>query len=173
MQRSYGTIHWPYATEPCQSITTQKMIGEHVQPDTFTLPLIPSWVTWGSHWIDYLRHLNHNLHKMKQVLAQHIWLKSKLTQVTQVLSCTGHTHCHEALWLDKEWNKQTPQCTSNSQHPFQLVSNCHCGIQGQWWKTPSHWLQGSEQGHMEVHVAHAKGWRHFLKTRWCKILLHP
>ena len=34
------------------------------------LPYIPSWIMWGNHSINCWRHLNHNLHKIKQVLAQ-------------------------------------------------------------------------------------------------------
>ena len=32
-----------------KSLTTQKMIVEYIQPDTFTPLLILSWVTWGNH----------------------------------------------------------------------------------------------------------------------------
>ena len=145
------------------SLTIHKMLDENVQPDTLTLPLHTLPVIWGNHWINCWRHLNHNLHRMKQVLAQCIWQKCKLIQ--QLWSCLTEaiSHCHETVWLDKEWKKKhTPWCTSNLQQPFKLVSAYYCGIQGQWRKTPSHWLQVYEPSHMEVYVAHAKGWRHFL-----------
>ena len=55
------------------------------------LPYIPSQVMGGNHWINCWWHLNHNLCRMKQALAQHISQKCKLTQMTQNLSCRGHT----------------------------------------------------------------------------------
>ena len=58
--------------------------------------------------------------------------------------------------MSKEWNKQTPWCASNLQQPFQLVSTYRCCTQGQQWKTPSHWLQSSEQSHMEIHITMPK-----------------
>ena len=74
------------------SLTTQKMIDEHVQPDTFTPPLhiLPGNVR-KHHSFKCWRNLNSNLCRMKQVLAQHISQKYKLKQVTQNRSCRGYT----------------------------------------------------------------------------------
>ena len=59
------------------SLTTQKMIDEHIQPDTFTplLHTLPGDV--GKSLNHYWRHLNNNLHRMKHVLEQLILLKCK------------------------------------------------------------------------------------------------
>ena len=108
---------------------------------------IPSQMMWGNHSINYWRHLNHNLYRMRQILETLISLKCKLTWMTHNLLAEVITHCHEALWLGKKWNKQTPWCKGNPQQPFQLVSTYHCSAQGRWWKTPSYWLYGFEQGH--------------------------
>ena len=72
------------------SLTTQRMLDKHVQPDSFTPPL-PCQMMRGNQSLNYYRHLNHNLHRMKQVLAQIISLKCKLTWMAQNLSCRGHT----------------------------------------------------------------------------------
>ena len=76
------------------SVTTQKMIDEHLQPDTFTPPLhtLPGDVR---KLINYCRHLNCNLHRMKQALEQHPLLKCKLTWATQNPSQRGQT---PVLW---------------------------------------------------------------------------
>ena len=74
------------------SLITQKMLDEHVQPDTFTPPLHTALgdmrKSFNQTTGDFL---NHNLHRMKQVLEPLISLKCKLTQVTQNLCCRGHT----------------------------------------------------------------------------------
>ena len=145
------------------SLTTQKIIDEHIQPDTFTPPLYTlSGVVRKS--------LNQLLETFKLQFEQdetsidtshkntnwHRWLRTCLAEAIP--------HCHGELWLGKEWNKQTPWCASNSQQPFQLVSSYHCSTKGQWKKMPSLWLQGSEQSHMEISVAHAKGWKTSLQS---------
>ena len=53
------------------------------------LPYTSSWVMWGNHSINYWKHLNHNLHKMKSALEPLLSLKCKLTSGTQNLSHRG------------------------------------------------------------------------------------
>ena len=85
-----STYHMPQTA--INSLTTQKMIDKHFQPDSFTTPLnnVLGDVR-KSFKINYWRHLNHNLHKMKQALETLISLKCRLTWVTQNLSQRGHT----------------------------------------------------------------------------------
>ena len=83
------------AQSAINSLTTQWMLDQHIQPDTFKPPYIPSQMMWGHHSINYCRHLNHNLHRMKQVLEPLISLKCKLIWVTQNMSCKGQT---PTLW---------------------------------------------------------------------------
>ena len=45
---------------------------------------------WRNHSINLWRHLNHNLHKIKQVLVHLISQKCKLIQTSQNLPCRGH-----------------------------------------------------------------------------------
>ena len=73
------------------SFTTQKMTDEHVQPYTFLPPLHTLPGNGRKSLNQLLEFLNHNLHRMKQVLAQYISQKCTLTQVTQNLSCRGCT----------------------------------------------------------------------------------
>ena len=73
------------------NLTTQKMLDECFNLTLSHLPDIPSWVMWENHLINYWRHLNHNLHRMRQALEPLISLKCKLTQVTQNMSCRSHT----------------------------------------------------------------------------------
>ena len=82
-----------------KSLTIQKMLDKQVQSDTFTPPLHTSLVMWGNHSINYYRHLNHSLHRMKQVLEALISQKCKLTQVTQNMSCRGQ--------IPLQWNTMT------------------------------------------------------------------
>ena len=56
----------------------------------------------------------------------------------------------------------------NLQQPFQMVSTYHCSTQGRWWKIPSDWLQGFEQGNTEICMAHAKNERHLSKLNGAK-----
>ena len=67
------------------SLTTQRMTDEHIQADSFTPPIhtLRGDVRKS---VNFWRHLNHNLHKLKIVLKPLISLKCKLTQVTQSLS---------------------------------------------------------------------------------------
>ena len=142
--------HMPWTS--INSVTTQKMIDEHVQSDTFTPPL---------------HNLMSNMRKSLNSLLE--TFKSKLVKDEtgigtthsknakwhrQLLTClsTAMSHHHEALLQCKKWNKQTPWYTCNSQKLFQMVSTYHCITQGQWQKMPSHWLQGSEQSHTEICV---------------------
>ena len=92
------------------SLTTQKVIDEHIQPDTFTHPLHNLLGNVRKSLINCWRHLNHNLWMMTQVLAQHISQKCKLTQVTQNLShrCHNPSPWNCRLQLGKKWNKRTP-----------------------------------------------------------------
>ena len=69
-------------------------------------------------------------------------------------------------WVKNEINKLFNVqviCSSHSSWSAPII----VVPKGDKQKMPSHWLQGSEQSHMEGHVAHAKGLRHFLKTKWC------
>ena len=73
------------------SLTTQKMIDKHIQPDMFTPSLHTLLGDVRNHSINCWRHLNCNLYRMKQVLEQLISQRCKLTHVTQNLSHRGHT----------------------------------------------------------------------------------
>ena len=88
------------------SLNIQKMIDEHVAWDTFIPPLhnLPGNVRKSLNQL--FETFNHNLCRMRHELAQHISQKCKLTQVTQNLSCRGHTPHLEALWLGKKWSNQ-------------------------------------------------------------------
>ena len=170
MHRSYGTIHWPYDTDLCQKYNQSKDDRSTCSTRHFhTSAYIPSQTIWEITESIVGWHLDHDLHKMKQVFWHntsnknsnwHRWLRTCLAEAIP--------HCHEALWLGKEWNKQTPWCTSDLQQPFQLVSTYYSGNQRKWWEMPSHWSQGFEQSHMEVCVAHAKVWRDFSKLNGAK-----
>ena len=53
-----------------------------------------------------------------------------------------------------------------------MVTTYHFSAQGRWWEKPSNWLQGFEQSHTEIHVAHAKSWRYLFKAKWCQVLVN-
>ena len=77
------------------SLTTQKVIDEHVQPNTFTLHLHTFLGDVRKSLNQLLEFLNHNLHRMKQVLGPLISPKYRLTQASQNLFPRGH---FPSLW---------------------------------------------------------------------------
>ena len=88
------------------SVMTQKMTYEHVQPDSFTPPLITSGMLCRNYSINYWRHLNHNLHKMKPASEPLISLKYKLTWVSEpVLQRPYPITMRHYDWVRSEINK--------------------------------------------------------------------
>ena len=73
------------------SVTTQKMLDEHIQPDTFTTALHTLLGDVRKSLNQLLETFKSQLHRMKPVLEPVISLKCKLTGVTQNLSHRGHT----------------------------------------------------------------------------------
>ena len=56
--------------------------------------------------------------------------------------------------------------------PIQLVSTYLSGTKGRWRKMSSHQLLCTQQDHMKIYLADAKGRRPFFTTEWCKILIN-
>ena len=84
-------MNWPYAAQTSiNSLTIQKMIDEHIQPDSFTPPLHTLLGDVRKSLNQFLETFKSQFAQDEQVLEQLISLKCKLTWVTQNLSCTGH-----------------------------------------------------------------------------------
>ena len=116
------------------SLITQKMIDDHIQPDTSTPPFHTLLGKVRKSLNQLLEHLKHNCtgwnKSWHNSSHKHVnWHGQFSTCLTEAI-----THHYEALPMGKKWNKEAPWCTSNLQHPFQLVSTYHCSVQERWWK---------------------------------------